>query len=66
MTNIMTNIRYAKDRGKYYVQLEDDLITKDGFVSTMSNFAAEKTAEHKSWWVNLFSIEKRKHFQVHN
>ena len=40
---------YAKDRGKYYVQLEDDVITKNGFVSTMKNFALEKTAENKPW-----------------
>ena len=42
---------YAKDRGTYYVQLEDDVITKNGFVSAMKSFALEKTAENKSWWV---------------
>ena len=57
---------YAKDRGTYYVQLEDDVITKNGFVSTMRNFAAEKTAENKPWWVFLFSMKRGKHFQVHN
>ena len=40
---------YAKDRGTYYVQLEDDVITKKGFVSTMKRFALRKTAEKKSW-----------------
>ena len=44
---------YAKDRGMYYIQLEDDVITKNGFVSTMKNFAMEKTSEKKSWWVQL-------------
>ena len=57
---------YAKERGTYYVQLEDDVITKSGFVSIMRNFASEKTAENKSWWVDLFSIKKGKQFQVHN
>ena len=41
---------FAKERGMYYVQLEDDVITKHGFISTMKNFAVEKTAEKKSWW----------------
>ena len=40
---------YAKDRGKYYVQLEDDVITKKGFVSTMKSSAMQKTAENESW-----------------
>ena len=53
---------YAKDRGTYYVQLEDDVITKHGFISTMRNFAAEKTAEKKSWWVLLFAMKKGKTF----
>ena len=57
---------YAKDRGTYYVQLEDDVITKNGFVSTMRKFAAEKTAENESWWVHLFSRKRRKYFQVPN
>ena len=47
---------YAKDRGTYYVQLEDDVITKNGFVSTMKNFALEKTAENKAWWVQQSKI----------
>ena len=40
---------YAKDRGTYYVQLEDDVITKKGFVSTMKSSALQKTAENESW-----------------
>ena len=40
---------YAKDRGTYYVQLEDDVITKNNFVSTMKKIALEKTAEKKPW-----------------
>ena len=40
---------YAKDRGTYYVQLEDDVITKKGFVTTMKKSALQKTAENDSW-----------------
>merc|ERR1712192_262604 len=47
---------YAKDRGTYYVQLEDDVITKNGFVSAMKSFALEKTAENKSWLVIDFCV----------
>ena len=42
---------YAMRRGTYYVQLEDDVITKRGFVSTMNQFALKMTAENKPWWV---------------
>ena len=42
---------FAKDRGTYYVQRKDDVVTKNGFVSTMKNVALEKTVENKSWWV---------------
>ena len=34
---------YAQWRGVYYVQLEDDILTKRHFVTTMLDFAAEKT-----------------------
>ena len=40
---------YAMRRGTYYVQLEDDVITKRGFVSTMNQFASKMTAENKPW-----------------
>ena len=40
---------YAMRRGTYYVQLEDDVITKKGFVSTMNQFALKMTAENKPW-----------------
>lgn len=42
---------YAKDRGTYYVQLEDDVITKKGFVSTMKSSALQKTAGNDSWFL---------------
>ena len=39
---------YVMDRGMYYVQLEHDIITKKGFVTTMKKIASEKTAEKKT------------------
>ena len=41
--------RYAKSRGTFYVQLEDDVLTKKGFVSIMKHFALEKIADKQSW-----------------
>jgi len=42
---------YAKSRGTFYVQLEDDVLTKKGFVSIMKHFALEKIADKQSWFV---------------
>jgi len=42
---------YAKDRGTFYVQLEDDVLTKKNFISTMKRFALGKIAEKKPWFV---------------
>ena len=39
---------YVMDRGMYYVHLEDDVITKKEFVTTMKKFTSEKTAEKKT------------------
>ena len=39
---------YVMDWGMYYVQLEHDIITKKGFVTTMKKIASEKTAEKKT------------------
>jgi hypothetical protein len=41
--------RYAKNRGTFYVQLEDDVLTKKGFVSIMKHFALEKIADKQTW-----------------
>ena len=46
--------RYAKSRGTFYVQLEDDVLTKKGFVSIMKHFALEKIADKQSWSVWSF------------
>ncbi|XP_058060465.1 alpha-1,3-mannosyl-glycoprotein 4-beta-N-acetylglucosaminyltransferase A [Anopheles bellator] len=44
---------YAQPKGAFYLQLEDDILTKKGFVTIMKNFALEKTAmkEHSNWFV---------------
>jgi len=42
---------YAKSRGTFYVQLEDDVLTKKGFISTMKHFALEKIAAKETWFV---------------
>lgn len=44
---------YAQPKGAFYVQLEDDILTKKGFITIMKNFALEKTAkkEEVQWFV---------------
>lgn len=43
---------YAKQRGSsYYVQLEDDILTKPHFVTTMRDVAAEYSAAKQNWFV---------------
>ena len=36
---------YAKQRSTYYVQLEDDVLTKKNFVKTMKDAAMEWSAQ---------------------
>ena len=40
---------YAHWRGHFYVQLEDDVLTKPGFFTTMKQFALEKSAKKEQW-----------------
>ena len=42
---------YAQAKGIYYLQLEDDVQTKSGYISTIKSFALQKTAENKDWFV---------------
>lgn len=44
---------YAQPKGAFYVQLEDDILTKKGFITIMKKFALEKTArkEQIQWFV---------------
>jgi len=46
---------YAQGRGTFYVQLEDDIVTKPDFVATMRDFALQKTVAHEPWMVIDFS-----------
>ena len=40
---------YVMDRGMYYVQLEDDVITKKVFVTTMKKMLQRKQPRKKPW-----------------
>ena len=42
---------YARHRSTYYVQLEDDILTKPRFLKTMHEVAQEYTALNKPWFV---------------
>merc|ERR1712029_849330 len=42
---------YAKQRSTYYVQLEDDVLTKKNFVKTMKDAATEWSAQKRRWFV---------------
>ena len=42
---------YAQPKGTFYVQLEDDILAKRGFITIMKNFALEKTVRKDPWFV---------------
>ena len=42
---------YARERATFYVQLEDDVLTKPKFVKTMKEAALEWTAQKRRWFV---------------
>ncbi|CAG0903833.1 unnamed protein product, partial [Cyprideis torosa] len=42
---------YASQKGTYYVQLEDDIITTKGFVTTMKTSALSTVKRHPNWIV---------------
>ncbi|XP_059087037.1 alpha-1,3-mannosyl-glycoprotein 4-beta-N-acetylglucosaminyltransferase A-like [Tigriopus californicus] len=42
---------YAHWRGNFYVQLEDDVLTKPGFFTIMKNFALDKSAAKDPWFL---------------
>ncbi|XP_078258264.1 alpha-1,3-mannosyl-glycoprotein 4-beta-N-acetylglucosaminyltransferase A [Rhinoraja longicauda] len=44
---------YAQKKGIYYVQLEDDIVAKDHYFSTMKNFALQLSSE--DWMILEFS-----------
>ena len=55
LDSIPITARYAKSRGTFYVQLEDDVLTKKGFISIMKHFALEKIADKQSWSYYIFA-----------
>uniref|UniRef100_A0A1B6KAN6 Alpha-1,3-mannosyl-glycoprotein 4-beta-N-acetylglucosaminyltransferase B n=2 Tax=Cicadellinae TaxID=33370 RepID=A0A1B6KAN6_9HEMI len=42
---------YAQPRGMFYIQLEDDILVKPQFVSTMKTIALERIANKQQWFV---------------
>ncbi|GIY39436.1 alpha-1,3-mannosyl-glycoprotein 4-beta-N-acetylglucosaminyltransferase A [Caerostris darwini] len=40
---------YAQAKGTFYVQLEDDILTKPHYLTIMKNFAFKKVRENKEW-----------------
>lgn len=42
---------YAQSKGTFYVQLEDDILAKDHFISTMKSFALQKISLKRNWLV---------------
>lgn len=42
---------YAQPKGTFYVQLEDDILAKHNFITTMKNYAIEITAKKQNWFV---------------
>lgn len=40
---------YAQAKGTFYVQLEDDILTKPHYLTIMKNFAFKKLRENKEW-----------------
>ncbi|CAK9798153.1 Alpha-1,3-mannosyl-glycoprotein 4-beta-N-acetylglucosaminyltransferase B [Anthophora quadrimaculata] len=42
---------YAQTKGTFYVQLEDDILAKKNFVTTMKSFALQKIVTKENWFV---------------
>ncbi|XP_033308799.1 alpha-1,3-mannosyl-glycoprotein 4-beta-N-acetylglucosaminyltransferase B isoform X1 [Bombus bifarius] len=42
---------YAQTKGTFYVQLEDDILAKKNFITTMKSFALQKIATKENWFV---------------
>lgn len=42
---------YAQTKGTFYVQLEDDILAKKNFITTMKTFALQKIATKENWFV---------------
>lgn len=42
---------YAQAKGTFYVQLEDDILTKKGYLTTMKKFALQKISDKQDWFI---------------
>ncbi|XP_012279449.1 alpha-1,3-mannosyl-glycoprotein 4-beta-N-acetylglucosaminyltransferase B [Orussus abietinus] len=42
---------YAQTKGTFYVQLEDDILAKKNFITTMKSFALQKISLKENWFV---------------
>ncbi|XP_053994346.1 alpha-1,3-mannosyl-glycoprotein 4-beta-N-acetylglucosaminyltransferase B [Hylaeus anthracinus] len=42
---------YAQTKGTFYVQLEDDILAKKNFITTMKSFALQKIVTKENWFV---------------
>lgn len=42
---------YSQPKCQFYVQLEDDILTKRGFVSIMKNYVIHKSGHKEDWFV---------------
>ncbi|XP_069670865.1 alpha-1,3-mannosyl-glycoprotein 4-beta-N-acetylglucosaminyltransferase A isoform X1 [Periplaneta americana] len=45
---------YSQPKATFYVQLEDDILAKKNFISTMKNYALQKISEKSPWFVLEF------------
>lgn len=42
---------YARPKGLFYIQLEDDILVKPQFVTTMKTIALERITNKQQWFV---------------
>lgn len=45
---------YCQSKATFYVQLEDDILAKKNFITTMKTFALKKIAKKDPWFVLVF------------
>ena len=46
---------YCKERGKYYLNLEDDILSRHGFISDILKFIRKSDIDYKRWLMLDFS-----------
>jgi alpha-1,3-mannosylglycoprotein beta-1,4-N-acetylglucosaminyltransferase A/B len=47
---------YSQPKGTYYVQLEDDILTKPSYLSKMKEFAIKSSMQRKEWLILDFCV----------